>query len=43
MDKDFEIKLRKFLEEKPLYSWMNIELPEYGHQFCNLNRIEMQY
>jgi hypothetical protein len=37
---DFKQELRKFLEEKPLYSWAIIDLPENSPQF-SLSQIEM--
>jgi hypothetical protein len=39
---DFQQDLRHFLENKSLYSWVKMDLPEHAHQFCALSQIEMQ-
>jgi hypothetical protein len=39
---DFNQDLRHFLENKSLYSWIKIDLPEYATQFCSLSQVEME-
>ncbi len=38
----FNEDLRYFLEKKPLYSWVNIELPDSISQFHSLDKVEME-